>query len=79
MLGITEDRQVSIIPNYPSWRNRHDAYSEMFDSRLRGELLDRGVSETLTATIILKDRRPDDNHRRPITPRPESGGRSTKP
>src|SRR4051794_33723801 len=22
VLGITEDRHVSIIPNYPSWRNR---------------------------------------------------------
>jgi hypothetical protein len=22
VIGLTEDRHVSIIPNYPSWRNR---------------------------------------------------------
>ena len=51
-----------IEPGSP-WEN---AYSETFNSRLRDELLDREVFETLKeAKVILEDHRLDYNHRRP--------------
>jgi transposase InsO family protein len=46
-----------------------DAYSETFNSRLRDELLDREVFETLKeAKVILEDHRLEYNHRRPHSP-----------
>ena len=43
-----------------------NAYSETYKCRLRGELLDREVFETLKeAKEIIEDHRPDYNHRRP--------------
>src|SRR3954471_1007157 len=51
-----------IEPGSP-WEN---AYSETFNSRLRDELLDREVFETLKeAKVLLEDHRLDYNHRRP--------------
>jgi transposase InsO family protein len=51
-----------IEPGSP-WEN---AYSETFNSRLRDEVLDREVFETLTeAKVLLEDHRLDYNHRRP--------------
>jgi transposase InsO family protein len=51
-----------IEPGSP-WEN---AYSETFNSRLRDELLDREVFETLKeAKVLPEDHRPDYNHRRP--------------
>lgn len=51
-----------IAPGSP-WEN---ADSEPFNSRLRDELLDREVFETLKeAKVILEDHRLDYNHRRP--------------
>jgi putative transposase len=45
------------------WDN---AYSETFNSRLRDEILDREVFETLKeAKVLLEDQRLDYNHRRP--------------
>jgi putative transposase len=55
-------RALYIAPGSP-WEN---AYSETFNSRLRDELLDREVFETLKeAKVILEDHRLDYNHRRP--------------
>ena len=55
-------RTLYIEPGSP-WEN---AYSETFNSRLRDELLDREVFETLTeAKVLLEDHRLDYNHRRP--------------
>jgi putative transposase len=55
-------RTLYIEPGSP-WEN---AYSETFNSRLRDELLDREVFETLKeAKVILEDHRLDYNHRRP--------------
>jgi putative transposase len=55
-------RTLYIAPGSP-WEN---AYSETFNSRLRDELLDREVFETLKeAKVILEDHRLDYNHRRP--------------
>src|SRR4051812_28239332 len=55
-------KTLYIAPGSP-WEN---AYSETFNSRLRDELLDREVFETLKeAKVILEDHRLDDNHRRP--------------
>lgn len=51
-----------IEPGSP-WEN---AYSETFNSRLRDEILDREVFETLKeAKVLLEDHRLDYNHRRP--------------
>jgi putative transposase len=51
-----------IEPGSP-WEN---AYSETFNSRLRDELLNREVFETLTeAKVLLEDHRLEYNHRRP--------------
>jgi transposase InsO family protein len=51
-----------IEPGSP-WEN---AYSETFNSRLRDELLDREIFETLKeAKVLLEDHRLDYNHRRP--------------
>lgn len=51
-----------IAPGSP-WEN---AYSQTFNSRLRDELLDREVFETLKeAKVIVEDHRLDYNHRRP--------------
>lgn len=51
-----------IAPGSP-WEN---AYSETFNSRLRDELLEREVFETLKeAKVILEDHRLDYNHLRP--------------
>lgn len=45
---------------------RENAYSESFNSRLRDELLDREVFETLKeAKVIIEDHRLEYNHRRP--------------
>jgi putative transposase len=53
---------IYIAPGSP-WEN---AYSETFNSRLRDELLDREMFETLKeAKVILEDHRLDYNHRRP--------------
>lgn len=55
-------KALSIAPGSP-WEN---AYSETFHSRLRDELLDREVFETLReAKVLLGDHRLDYNHRRP--------------
>jgi putative transposase len=55
-------RTLYIEPGSP-WEN---AYSETFNSRLRDELLDREVFETLKeAKVIVEDHRLDYNHRRP--------------
>jgi putative transposase len=55
-------RTLYIAPGSP-WEN---AYSETFNSRLRDELLDRELFETLVeAKVILEDHRLDYNHRRP--------------
>jgi transposase InsO family protein len=55
-------RTLYIEPGSP-WEN---AYSETSNSRLRDELLDREVFETLKeAKVILEDHRLDSNHRRP--------------
>jgi putative transposase len=55
-------KTLYIAPGSP-WEN---AYSETFNSRLRDELLDREVFETLKeAKVILEDHRLDYNHRRP--------------
>jgi len=55
-------KTLYIAPGSP-WEN---AYSESFNSRLRDELLDRDVFETLKeAKVILEDHRLDYNHRRP--------------
>jgi putative transposase len=51
-----------IEPGSP-WEN---AYSETFNSRLRDEILDREVFESLKeAKVLLEDHRLDYNHRRP--------------
>ena len=51
-----------IEPGSP-WEN---AYSETFNSRLRDEILDREVFETLKeAKVLLEDHRLEYNHRRP--------------
>ena len=53
-------KTLYIAPGSP-WE---DAYSETFDSRLRDELLDREVFETLKeAKVILEDHRLDQGHR----------------
>lgn len=53
---------IYIAPGSP-WEN---AYSETFNSRLRDELLDREVFETLKeAKVIVEDHRLDYNDRRP--------------
>src|SRR5512147_485554 len=45
---------------------RENAYSETFNSRLRDELLDREVFESLKeAKVLLEDHRLEYNHRRP--------------
>jgi putative transposase len=55
-------RTLYIAPGSP-WEN---AYSETFNSRLRDELLDREVFETLKeAKVLLEDHRLDYNHHRP--------------
>ena len=55
-------KTLYIAPGSP-WEN---AYSETFNSRLRDELLDREVFETLKeAKVIVEDHRLDHNHRRP--------------
>jgi putative transposase len=55
-------KTLYIAPGSP-WEN---AYSETFNSRLRDELVDREVFETLKeAKVILEDHRLDYNHRRP--------------
>jgi putative transposase len=55
-------KTLYIEPGSP-WEN---AYSETFNSRLRDELLDREVFETLKeAKVILEDHRLEYNHRRP--------------
>lgn len=55
-------KTLYIAPGSP-WEN---AYSETFNSRLRDELLDREVFETLKeAKVLLEDHRLDYNHRRP--------------
>jgi transposase InsO family protein len=55
-------RTLYIAPGSP-WEN---AYSETFNGRLRDELLDREMFETLKeAKVILEDHRLDYNHRRP--------------
>jgi len=55
-------KTLYIAPGSP-WEN---AYSETFNSRLRDELHDREVFETLKeAKVILEDHRLDYNHRRP--------------
>jgi transposase InsO family protein len=51
-----------IEPGSP-WEN---AYSEAFNSRLRDELLDREMFETLKeAKVLMEDHRLGYNHRRP--------------
>jgi putative transposase len=61
-LARQESKTLYIEPGSP-WEN---AYSETFNSRLRDELLDREVFETLKeAKVILEDHRLDYNHRRP--------------
>jgi putative transposase len=74
-------RTLYIAPGSP-WEN---AYSETFNSRLRDELLDREVFETLKeAKVIVEDHRLDYNHRRPhsslgyLTPAEFAAGQ-TKP
>ena len=55
-------KTLYIAPRSP-WEN---AYSETFNSRLRDELLDREVFETLKeAKVIIEDHRLESNHRRP--------------
>jgi putative transposase len=55
-------KTLYIAPGSP-WEN---AYSETFNSRLRDELLDREVFETLKeAKVLLEDHRLDYNHHRP--------------
>jgi putative transposase len=55
-------KTLYIAPGSP-WEN---AYSETFNSRLRDELLDREVFESLKeAKVLLEDHRLDYNHRRP--------------
>jgi putative transposase len=55
-------KTLYIAPGSP-WE---DAYSETFNSRLRDELLDREVFESLKeAKVLLEDHRLDYNHRRP--------------
>jgi putative transposase len=55
-------KTLYIAPGSP-WEG---AYSETFDGRLREELLDRELFETLEeAKVILEDHRLDYNHRRP--------------
>ena len=55
-------KTLYIAPGSP-WEN---ASSETFNSRLRDELLDRVVFETLTeAKVLIEDHRLDYNHRRP--------------
>jgi putative transposase len=55
-------RTLYIAPGSP-WE---DAYSETFNSRLRDELLDRELFETLKeAKVIVEDHRLDYNHHRP--------------
>ena len=55
-------KTLYIAPGSP-WEN---AYSETFNSRLRDELLDRELFETLKeAKVIVEDHRLDYNHRRP--------------
>jgi transposase InsO family protein len=55
-------KTLYIEPGSP-WEN---AYSETFNSRLRDEVLDREVFETLKeAKVLLEDHRLDYNHRRP--------------
>ena len=55
-------KTLYIAPGSP-WEN---AYSETFNSRLRDELLDREVFETLKeAKVIVEDHRLEYNHRRP--------------
>jgi putative transposase len=55
-------KTLYIEPGSP-WEN---ASSETFNSRLRDELLDREMFETLKeAKVIVEDHRLDDNHRRP--------------
>src|SRR4051794_21641226 len=55
-------KTLYIAPGSP-WEN---AYSETFDSRLRDEVLDREVFESLKeAKVLLEDHRLDYNHRRP--------------
>lgn len=55
-------KTLYIAPGSP-WEN---AYSETFNSRLRDELLNREVFETLKeAKVLLEDHRLDYNHRRP--------------
>lgn len=55
-------KTLYIAPGSP-WEN---AYSETFNSRLRDELLDREVFETLKeAKVIVEDHRLAYNHRRP--------------
>ena len=55
-------KTLYIEPGSP-WEN---AYSETFNSRLRDELLDREMFETLKeAKVIIEDHRLEYNHRRP--------------
>src|SRR4029079_5367729 len=55
-------KTLYIAPGSP-WEN---AYSETFNSRLRDELLDREIFETLKeAKVIVEDHRLDYNHCRP--------------
>lgn len=55
-------KTLYIAPGSP-WEN---AYSETFNSRLRDELLDRELFETLKeAQVVIEDHRLDYNHRRP--------------
>ena len=61
-LGGRGAKTLYIAPGSP-WEN---AYSETFNSRLRDELLDREVFETLKeAKVIVEDHRLNYNHRRP--------------
>ena len=61
-LACVGSKTLYIAPGSP-WEN---AYSETFNSRLRDELLDREVFETLKeAKVILEDHRLNYNHRRP--------------
>jgi putative transposase len=55
-------KTLYIEPGSP-WEN---AYSETFNSRLRDEILDREIFETLKeAKVLLEDHRLEYNHRRP--------------
>jgi putative transposase len=61
-LGRRGAKTLFIEPGSP-WEN---AYSETFNSRLRDEILDREVFETLKeAKVLLEGHRLDYNHRRP--------------